>query len=74
MPELYDAIGVKNNEGVTHFLTQRFDRNGNEKIHTQTTAAMSQQAIAMRIFLQNPAAKSAIRDSKQQYLANGYLT
>ena len=27
--------------GITHFLTQRFDREGNEKIHTQTLAAMS---------------------------------
>lgn len=27
-------------DGVTHFLTQRFDREGNEKIHTQTLAAM----------------------------------
>lgn len=25
----------------THFLTERFDRNGNEKIHVQTLAAMS---------------------------------
>ena len=25
---------------VTHFLTERFDRKGNEKIHTQTLAAM----------------------------------
>ncbi|MCE5205717.1 MAG: HipA domain-containing protein [Porphyromonadaceae bacterium] len=22
--------------GVTHFLTERFDRDGNDKIHTQT--------------------------------------
>ncbi|MDA3816801.1 MAG: type II toxin-antitoxin system HipA family toxin [Prolixibacteraceae bacterium] len=26
---------------ATHFLTQRFDRNGNERIHMQTLAAMS---------------------------------
>jgi len=26
--------------GVTHFLTRRFDRKGNERIHTQTLAAM----------------------------------
>lgn len=27
-------------EGVTHFLTQRFDRNDNEKVHTQTLVAL----------------------------------
>lgn len=26
--------------GIVHFLTERFDRNGNEKIHTQTLAAL----------------------------------
>ena len=31
-------------DGRQHFLTQRFDRAGGEKIHTQTLAAMSSQA------------------------------
>ena len=31
-------------EGVTHFLTKRFDRKGNEKIHIQTLAAISPQS------------------------------
>lgn len=30
----------------THFLTERFDRNGNEKIHVQTLAAMSPAATS----------------------------
>lgn len=29
-----------------HFLTQRFDRNGNEKLHVQTLAAMNPQSIS----------------------------
>ncbi len=28
-------------DGVSHFLTERFDRNGNEKIHIQTLTAMN---------------------------------
>lgn len=31
-------------ENETHFLTERFDRRGNEKIHVQTLAAMSPQS------------------------------
>lgn len=31
---------LKQYDGVTHFLTERFDRDGNRKIHLQTVAAM----------------------------------
>ncbi len=31
---------LKEVEGVNHFLTQRFDRKGNQKLHTQTLAAL----------------------------------
>lgn len=33
-------------EGEYHFLTERFDRTGNEKIHTQTLAAMAPGVIS----------------------------
>ncbi|WP_321332917.1 type II toxin-antitoxin system HipA family toxin [uncultured Bacteroides sp.] len=54
---------------VTHFLTQRFDRIGNDKVHTQTLAAMSLTsdsyedlfAVIRRLHL-------PYEDSKQQYL------
>ncbi len=36
--ELYSA------EGNNHFLTKRFDRDGNKKVHTQTLAAISPDA------------------------------
>lgn len=32
--------------GVTHFLTRRFDREGNRKVHTQTLAAMAPGAAS----------------------------
>ena len=32
---------LRNYSGITHFLTKRFDRIGNDKIHVQTLAAMS---------------------------------
>jgi serine/threonine-protein kinase HipA len=32
--------GLRTYGEATHFLTQRFDRNGNDKVHTQTLAAM----------------------------------
>ena len=31
-------------DGINHFLTQRFDRKGTEKLHTQTLAALSPEA------------------------------
>ena len=33
-------------EDEVHFLTQRFDRNGNEKLHVQTLAAMNPQSTS----------------------------
>ena len=36
MPSMLRMYG-----GVTHFLTRRFDRTGNQRIHTQTLAAMA---------------------------------
>jgi len=54
---------------ITHFLTHRFDRNGNERIHTQTLAAMSPSsnryedmfAVIRRLHM-------PYEDSRQQYL------
>ena len=55
--------------GVTHFLTQRFDRNGNEKIHTQTLAAMSPMSDSYEdIFAVIRRLNLPYEDSKQQYL------
>jgi serine/threonine-protein kinase HipA len=56
-------------EGVTHFLTQRFDRVGNEKIHTQTLAAMSPASDSYEdIFAVTRRLNLPYEDSKQQYL------
>lgn len=56
-------------EGVTHFLTQRFDRNGNEKVHTQTLAAMSPTSDNYEdIFSVIRRLNLPYEDSKQQYL------
>lgn len=56
-------------EGVTHFLTQRFDRNGNEKIHTQTLAAISPTSDSYEdIFAVIRRLNLPYEDSKQQYL------
>jgi serine/threonine-protein kinase HipA len=56
-------------EGVTHFLTRRFDRNGNEKIHTQTLAAMSPTSDSYEdIFAVIRRLNLPYEDSKQQYL------
>ena len=56
-------------EGVTHFLTQRFDRIGNEKIHTQTLAAMSPVSDSYEdIFATIRRLNLPYEDSKQQYL------
>lgn len=60
---------LRSYEGIAHFLTQRFDRNGNEKIHTQTLAAMSPNggsyedlfAVIRRLNLPH-------EDTKQQFL------
>jgi serine/threonine-protein kinase HipA len=56
-------------EGITHFLTQRFDRNGNEKIHIQTLAAMSPMSDSYEdIFAVIRRLNLLYEDSKQQYL------
>ena len=56
-------------EGVTHFLTQRFDRNRNEKIHMQTLAAMSPESDSYEdIFAVIRRLNLPYEDSKQQYL------
>lgn len=55
--------------GVTHFLTQRFDRIGNEKIHTQTLAAMSPASDSYEdIFAVIRKLNLPYEDSRQQYL------
>ena len=56
-------------EGITHFLTQRFDRIGNEKIHTQTLAAMSPASDSYEdIFAVIRRLNLPYEDNKQQYL------
>ena len=56
-------------EGVTHFLTQRFDRIGNEKAHTQTLGAMSPSSDSYEdIFAIIRRLNLPYEDSKQQYL------
>lgn len=56
-------------EGITHFLTQRFDRTGNSKIHTQTLAAISPNSNSYEdIFATIRRLNLPFEDSKQQYL------
>jgi serine/threonine-protein kinase HipA len=56
-------------KGATHFLTQRFDRNVNEKRHTQTLAAMSPTSDSYEdIFAVIRRLNLPYEDSKQQYL------
>ncbi len=56
-------------ESVTHFLTQRFDRKFNEKIHVQTLAAMSPTSTSYEdIFSVIRRLNLPYEDSKQQYL------
>jgi len=55
--------------GVTHFLTRRFDRTGNERIHTQTLAAMSPGSDSYEdIFAVIRRLNLPYEDSLQQYL------
>ncbi|WP_262482930.1 type II toxin-antitoxin system HipA family toxin [Arachidicoccus rhizosphaerae] len=54
---------------VPHFLTQRFDRKGNQKIHTQTLAAMAPPVKTYEgIFEVIRYLNLPIEDSIQQYL------
>lgn len=56
-------------EEATHFLTRRFDRIGNEKIHTQTLAAMSPLNTSYEdIFAVIRRLNLPHEDSRQQYL------
>ncbi|GAB3367317.1 type II toxin-antitoxin system HipA family toxin [Arachidicoccus ginsenosidivorans] len=56
-------------ENSTHFLTKRFDRNGMEKIHTQTLAAMAPHVKSYEgIFEVMHQLKLPASDFKQQYL------
>lgn len=60
---------LKTYAGVTHFLTQRFDRNGNDKIHTQTLAAMSPTSDSYEdIFAVIRRLNLPYEDIRQQYL------
>lgn len=54
---------------VAHFLTQRFDRNGNNKIHTQTLAAMLPYGDSYEdIFTVIRRLNLPYEDSRQQFL------
>lgn len=56
-------------ENITHFLTLPFDRIGNEKVHTQTLAAISPQSDSYEdIFAVIRRLNLPYEDSKQQYL------
>ena len=56
-------------DDVTHFLTQRFDRNRNEKVHVQTLAAISPSSDSYEdIFAVIRRLNLPYEDSKQQYL------
>ena len=55
--------------GVTHFLTRRFDRSGNDRIHTQTMAAMSPGSNSYEdIFAVIRRLNLPYENSRQQYL------
>jgi len=54
---------------ITHFLTRRFDRVGNNRIHTQTLAAMSPGSDSYEdLFIVIRSLNLAYEDSRQQYL------
>lgn len=54
---------------VTHFLTRRFDRVGNNRIHTQTLAAMSPESDSYEdLFAVIRRLNLPYEDSRQQYL------
>ncbi len=54
---------------VTHFLTHRFDRIGNDRIHTQTLAAMSPDSDSYEdLFAVIRRLNLPYEDSRQQYL------
>ncbi len=54
---------------ITHFLTRRFDRVGNDRIHTQTLAAMSPGSDSYEdLFAVIRRLNLPYEDSRQQYL------
>lgn len=54
---------------MTHFLTRRFDRVGNKRIHTQTLAAMSPESNSYEdLFAVIRRLNLPYEDSRQQYL------
>ncbi|MDO9635043.1 MAG: HipA domain-containing protein [Paludibacter sp.] len=54
---------------VTHFLTRRFDRIGNDRIHTQTLAAMSPGSDSYEdLFAIIRRLNLPYEDSRQQFL------
>jgi len=54
---------------MTHFLTRRFDRVGNERVHTQTLAAMSPGSDSYEdLFAVIRRLNLPYEDSRQQYL------
>lgn len=61
--------------GATHFLTQRFDRIGNERIHIQTLAAMSPASTSYEdIFATLRRLSLPYQDFEQQYLRTVFNT
>lgn len=64
MPSFLKTYG-----SINHFLTQRFDRNHNEKIHTQTLAAIQPLAESYEdIFAVIRTLKLPYEDLKQMYI------
>lgn len=61
--------GLRSYGNVTHFLTRRFDRVGNERIHVQTLAAMSPESDSYEdLFAVIRRLNLPYEDSRQQYL------
>ena len=60
-------------EGVVHFLTERFDRIGNDKVHMQTFAAMSPYGMGYEdIFEVIKKLNLPYEDVKQQFLRTAF--
>jgi serine/threonine-protein kinase HipA len=60
---------LRSYSGISHFLTRRFDRIGDERIHTQTLAAMAPGSDSYEdIFALIRRLNLPYEDSRQQYL------
>ena len=60
---------LRNYGNVTHFLTKRFDRVGNERVHTQTLAAMMPESNSYEdLFAVIRRLNLSYAEMKQQYL------